>query len=104
MHIYHTKFTGRLSRPCDSETDFRSGADRFFVFNREIRSNIHAKHFGSQIIGELAHRGVVGLYRFYVAIARHSNAVFRAFQLLLQFQEISIGFQFWVFLYHHHQF
>ena len=52
----------------------------------------------------MAHRGVIGLHRFNVAVARHGDAVFRAFQLFLQFQEIGVGLQFWVFLHHHHQF
>ncbi len=74
-----------------SEIYFRRLSNFLFVFYREGGLRLVSEHHRRQVGGEGAHRHVVFLHRFDVAVARDCNAVFGAFQLRLQVAEVGVG-------------
>src|SRR2546421_1676363 len=75
----------------------------FLVLHRELRLLLVAEQLGSQVGRERAHRDVVVLRRPDEAVARHRDAVLRAFELRLQLAEVRIRFKLRVSLGHHQQ-
>ena len=61
------------------EIDAGRLADLGFVFYREVGFDAVAEHHCRQIVGKAARQDVVVLHGLDIAIARHGNAVFGAF-------------------------
>ena len=64
--------------------------NRGFVLHGEVGLHLEVEHLRREVGRELAHRDVVGAHRIDVAVARHGDAVLRAFELRLQVAEIRV--------------
>src|ERR1700682_5885868 len=85
------------------EIDLRRGRDFLFVLDREIRLLLVSERYRRQVGRERADRDVVVLHRLDIAIARHRDAVFGAFQLRYQVAKQRVGFELRIILGHDQQ-
>src|SRR5258705_535144 len=86
-----------------AEIDRRRLGDGFLVLDGEVGFGLVAEHHRRQVDRELADEHVVFLHRFDVAVARHRDAIFRAFELRLQVAEIRIRLELRIVLGDHEQ-
>src|SRR6185369_15638158 len=63
-----------------AEVHLRRGGDLGFVLHREGRLGLVVEHHRRQVGREAARQHVVFLHRLDIAVARHRDAVFRAFE------------------------
>ena len=93
-------FGGRRRR---IEIHLRRGRDFLLVLDREVRLLLVAEHHRRQIVREGADADVVVLHRLDVAVARHRDAVFGAFELRHQVAKQRVGFELRIVLGHDQQ-
>src|SRR3984893_12874383 len=85
------------------EIHLRRSRDFLFVLDREIRFLLISERYRRQVGRERADCDVVVLHRLDVAVARHRNAIFSAFQLRHQVAKQRVGFELRIILGHDQQ-
>ena len=85
------------------EIDLRRGRDFFLVVDREVGLFLVAENRCGDVFRECPDSYVVVLHRLDIAIARHRDAIFRAFKLRDEIAEQRIGFKLRVVFRHHQQ-
>src|ERR1700737_1717252 len=75
------------------EIDLRRGRDFLLVLDREVRLFLIAERHRRQVVREGADADIVVLHRLNVAVARHRDAVFGAFELRHQIVKQRVRFE-----------
>src|SRR5664279_1577020 len=83
------------------EIHLRRGRNFLFVVDRKVGLLLVAEHHRRQVVREGADADVIVLHRLDVAVARHRDAVFGAFELRHQVVKQRIRFELRVILGHH---